>query len=58
MRCYGAPHRMRAGMREVKVGIKTSHRVEVSEINAVRASVGLSQEKFAMLHISRKPPAL
>jgi len=41
---------IRAGMREVKAGVKATHRmhrIEVSEINAVRANMGLSQEKFA-----------
>jgi putative transcriptional regulator len=47
-----------AGMREVRAGRKPSHRVhhiDVSEITAARAKVGLSQEKFAaVLGVSRR----
>jgi putative transcriptional regulator len=39
-----------AGMKEIRAGLKPTHRVhhvEVSEITAVRAKTGLSQDKFA-----------
>jgi putative transcriptional regulator len=47
-----------AGMREVRRGRKSTHRVQVfdcADITAARAKVGLSQEKFAaVLGVSRR----
>ena len=49
---------IRDGMREVRAGLKSTHRVHrvnVSEITTVRASVGLSQDKFAtVLGVSKR----